>query len=88
MKELLSVTAVAATMAFGAIGIASAADQPLKIGFAPPVYDTLDYFGQFAVALQEEMEKQGVDYRVHRPCLDRRGQRPAAAGHRRRPDHP
>ena len=32
----------------------------LKIGFAPPVYDTLDYFGQFAAGFQGEMEKLGV----------------------------
>ncbi len=37
------------------------AQDKLKIGFAPPVYDTLDYFGQFAVAFNEEMEAKGVD---------------------------
>lgn len=44
--------AVATTSAIG--------QDTLKIGFAPPVYDTLDYFGQFAVAFQAEMEEQGV----------------------------
>lgn len=44
------------TMAAGS----AAAQDTLKIGFAPPVYDTLDYFGQFAVGFQGEMEKQGV----------------------------
>lgn len=38
----------------------SIAQEPLKIGFAPPVYDTLDYFGQFAAAFQAEMEQQGI----------------------------
>lgn len=38
----------------------SFAQDALKIGFAPPVYDTLDYFGQFAAGFQEEMERQGV----------------------------
>jgi len=36
------------------------AQDPIKIGFAPPVYDTLDYFGQFAAGFQGEMEKLGV----------------------------
>lgn len=62
MKKLFSVTAIAATLAIGATGSLLAAEQPLKIGFAPPVYDTLDYFGQFAVAFQEEMERQGVEF--------------------------
>jgi len=40
---------------------AGVAQEKLTIGFAPPVYDTLDYFGQFAAAFNEEMEKQGVE---------------------------
>ncbi len=60
MKRHLSGIAVGLTLAMGAGTGAMAADGPLKIGFAPPVYDTLDYFGQFAVAFQEEMESQGV----------------------------
>ena len=36
------------------------AQEALKIGFAPPVYDTLDYFGQFAAGFQGELEKLGV----------------------------
>lgn len=39
---------------------AAIAQDALKIGFAPPVYDTLDYFGQFAAGFQGEMEKLGV----------------------------
>lgn len=61
MKKHLSGIAMGMTLALGAGSGAMAADEPLKIGFAPPVYDTLDYFGQFAVAFQEEMERQGVD---------------------------
>lgn len=58
MKKKLFGMAVGLTFALGAGG--AAAQEPLKIGFAPPVYDTLDYFGQFAAAFQEEMERQGV----------------------------
>lgn len=60
MKKQLSGIAVGLALAMGFGANAVAADDPLKIGFAPPVYDTLDYFGQFAVAFQEEMESQGV----------------------------
>ena len=60
MKKQMSGIAVGLALAMGAGAGATAADEPLKIGFAPPVYDTLDYFGQFAVAFQEEMESQGV----------------------------
>lgn len=34
----------------------------VRIGFAPPVYDTLDYFGQFAAGFQQEMDRLGVEY--------------------------
>lgn len=50
LSSALSLTATMAT-----------AQNKLKIGFAPPVYDTLDYFGQFAVGFQEEMKRQGAD---------------------------
>lgn len=58
MKTTLSGLAASALMAMAA-GTATA-QEPLKIGFAPPVYDTLDYFGQFAAGFQAEMERQGV----------------------------
>ncbi|MFK7879476.1 MAG: sugar ABC transporter substrate-binding protein [Roseobacter sp.] len=60
MKKQLYGIAVGFSLAMGFGTSAVAAEDPLKIGFAPPVYDTLDYFGQFAVAFQEEMESQGV----------------------------
>jgi len=41
---------------------APALAQTVKIGFAPPVYDTLDYFGQFAAGFQEELTRRGVDF--------------------------
>lgn len=41
---------------------APALGQTVRIGFAPPVYDTLDYFGQFAVGFQEELAARGVDF--------------------------
>lgn len=36
--------------------------QTVRIGFAPPVYDTLDYFGQFAAGFQEELTNRGVEF--------------------------
>lgn len=41
---------------------APAVAQTVRIGFAPPVYDTLDYFGQFAVGFQEELTHRGVSF--------------------------
>jgi ribose transport system substrate-binding protein len=41
---------------------ATAMAQVVRIGFAPPVYDTLDYFGQFAVGFQEELTNRGVAF--------------------------
>ncbi len=41
---------------------APALAQTVKIGFAPPVYDTLDYFGQFAAGFQEELTRRGVAF--------------------------
>lgn len=58
MKTPISGIFLSLAMSLGA-GTALAQD-PIKIGFAPPVYDTLDYFGQFAAGLQEEMGRQGV----------------------------
>lgn len=58
MKKMLGLS-VGAALALTA-PVALAQDE-LTIGFAPPVYDTLDYFGQFAVAFQEEMESQGIE---------------------------
>ena len=60
MKKYLTGIVAQLALAIGIGSGASAADENLKIGFAPPVYDTLDYFGQFAVAFQEEMDSQGV----------------------------
>ena len=34
--------------------------QTVRVGYAPPVYDTLDYFGQFAAGFQEELAARGV----------------------------
>lgn len=53
-------------LGFAAGGAAAGAITPahaqrtMKIGFAPPVYDTLDYFGQFAQGLQEELRRRNV----------------------------
>lgn len=58
MKKTLTGIALGLTLSV-ATGAAVAQDA-LKIGFAPPVYDTLDYFGQFAAGFQGEMEKLGV----------------------------
>lgn len=59
MKKTLSGLALGLTLAWA--GTTGVAQEKLKIGFAPPVYDTLDYFGQFAAAFEAEMERQGVD---------------------------
>lgn len=58
MKKTLSGLALSLSLAVTAT--TGVAQEKLKIGFAPPVYDTLDYFGQFAAAFEEEMERQGV----------------------------
>lgn len=59
MKKTLSTLTFGVTLALAATS--GMAQEKLKIGFAPPVYDTLDYFGQFATAFQAEMESQGVE---------------------------
>lgn len=43
------------------IGVPALA-QTVRIGFAPPVYDTLDYFGQFAAGFQQELTERGVAF--------------------------
>ncbi len=58
MRNTLSRLALGAALALSAN--AAAAQAPLRIGYAPPVYDTLDYFGQFAAGFREEMERRGV----------------------------
>jgi hypothetical protein len=52
MNRTLSALALSASLALAAT--TAVAQAPLKIGFAPPVYDTLDYFGQFAAGFQAE----------------------------------
>jgi len=59
MKNSLTGMVLSASLVLG--GTAALAQEPLRIGYAPPVYDTLDYFGQFAAGFQDEMEVQGVD---------------------------
>ncbi|MFN4156565.1 MAG: sugar ABC transporter substrate-binding protein [Paracoccaceae bacterium] len=59
MKKTLSGLVIGLSMALTAT--TALAQEKLKIGFAPPVYDTLDYFGQFAAGFRAEMEKQGVE---------------------------
>jgi len=58
MKKALS--ALMLGMSLTLTATPGVAQDALKIGFAPPVYDTLDYFGQFAVAFEAEMKRQGV----------------------------
>lgn len=58
MKKTLTGLALGLSLALTATS--AVAQDKLKIGFAPPVYDTLDYFGQFAAGFQGEMEKLGV----------------------------
>lgn len=36
--------------------------QTVQIGYVPPVYDTLDYFGQFAVGFQDRLNELDVDF--------------------------
>lgn len=59
MRKIFSGLALGLTLAL--TGTTGVAQEKLKIGFAPPVYDTLDYFGQFAAAFEAEMERQSVD---------------------------
>ncbi len=50
-------------LVFGALSLLGLGQaQPVQIGFAPPVYDTLDYFGQFAAGFQARLDDLGVDY--------------------------
>ena len=58
MRKTLTALSLGLSLALSATN--SIAQEKIKIGFAPPVYDTLDYFGQFAAAFNEEMERQGV----------------------------
>ncbi len=58
MKTTL--TGLAFGLSLTVAATSAVAQEPLKIGFAPPVYDTLDYFGQFAAGFQGEMDKLGV----------------------------
>lgn len=52
------VLALFAAVLFAAPALA----QTVRIGYAPPVYDTLDYFGQFAAGFQEELTARGVPF--------------------------
>jgi ribose transport system substrate-binding protein len=36
--------------------------QTVRIGYAPPVYDVLDYFGQFAAGFEARMDDLGVEH--------------------------
>jgi len=56
-RMLIKTIAIVATLS---LGLANA--QTVQIGFAPPVYDTLDYFGQFAEGFQNRLDDLGVDY--------------------------
>lgn len=58
MKKTITGLMLGLSLTVGATNVV--AQDPIKIGFAPPVYDTLDYFGQFAAGFQGEMEKLGV----------------------------
>jgi len=53
-------TLLLALAAATALSITTA--QTVRIGFAPPVYDTLDYFGQFAAGFEARLDDLGVDY--------------------------
>ena len=45
------------------VGVQGQSDLPkIRVGFAPPVYDTLDYFGQFAAGFEAELQALGVEY--------------------------
>lgn len=55
-----TLTGLALTALLTASAGTAMAQEALKIGYAPPVYDTLDYFGQFAAGFQAEMERQEV----------------------------
>jgi ribose transport system substrate-binding protein len=55
-------TKLVLALAAAALLTGTALAQTVRIGFAPPVYDTLDYFGQFAVGFQEELTRRGVDF--------------------------
>ena len=61
MKVLRSSLTALATVAAFAGGPAMAQD-PIRIGYAPPVYDTLDYFGQFAAGFEQEMNRRGAAF--------------------------
>lgn len=50
------------TLATLLAGSPALAQEKLRIGYAPPVYDTLDYFGQFAAGLEGVMKDRGIDY--------------------------
>ncbi len=55
-----TITGIALGVSLSIAASPAIGQDTLKIGFAPPVYDTLDYFGQFAAGFQGEMEKLGV----------------------------
>ena len=55
-----TLTGLALGLSLTVAATSAVSQDTLKIGFAPPVYDTLDYFGQFAAGFQGEMEKLGV----------------------------
>jgi ribose transport system substrate-binding protein len=59
MKNSLTGLVITASMVLG--GTTALAQETITIGYAPPVYDTLDYFGQFAAGFQDEMDRLGVD---------------------------
>jgi ABC-type sugar transport system substrate-binding protein len=58
MNRHLLPALLGSTLLFGASQ--ATAQETISIGYAPPVYDTLDYFGQFAAGFRAEMDRQGV----------------------------
>ena len=61
MKTLRK-TSIALAMAAAMVGGPALAQDAVRIGYAPPVYDTLDYFGQFAAGFEEEMNRRGAAF--------------------------
>ena len=58
LRKTLTVLVMTAAMSGGS----ALAQDAVRIGYAPPVYDTLDYFGQFAAGFEEEMNRRGAPF--------------------------
>lgn len=62
MKTLTTLLAAAALTA--SAGLASAQEEPLRIGFVSHQHDITDLFGQLEIGFRERLDQEGIEYEL------------------------